>query len=70
MPKATLEFTLPEEANEHQLAVNGGKWSAVVRDFDLYLRNISKYDLTKPSLDEVRAQLHEFLDDYNLSLED
>lgn len=26
MPKATLEFTLPEESGEHQTAIDGSAW--------------------------------------------
>ena len=30
--KATLEFNLPKETEEHQIAVDGQKWRGVVSD--------------------------------------
>jgi hypothetical protein len=41
--KATLEFTLPEEAEEHQIAVDGLKWRGVVSDALEVLRRERKY---------------------------
>jgi hypothetical protein len=41
--KATLKFSLPEEAEEHRLALDGHKWQAVVSELDSKLRNAAKY---------------------------
>lgn len=41
--KATLEFTLPEEASEHEDAVNGSRWKALVFEYDQLLRSWLKY---------------------------
>ena len=38
--KATLEFTLPEEAEEHQIAVDALKWRGVVSDALEELRKV------------------------------
>lgn len=41
--KATLSFSLPEEAEEHQIALNGHKYLAVLQDIDRALRDLIKH---------------------------
>ena len=43
MPKATLEFNLPEEEAEHQIAVNAAKYRYALSSLDTRFRNMSKY---------------------------
>jgi hypothetical protein len=43
MPKATLEFNLPEEQEEYRLAMEGSEMSRIVEELDNYLRNQLKY---------------------------
>jgi hypothetical protein len=45
--RAILEFNLPEETVEHELAVNGWKWQMVLRQVDDKLRSRLKYDTNK-----------------------
>ena len=72
MPKATLHFTLPEEAEEFQTALDGSAWAAVVWDLDQYLRGCIKYnelsDEIEASLQRVRDKLHEEINNRDLSL--
>jgi len=72
MPKATLEFNLPEEASEHLLAIHGTEWALVAWDMDQHLRGRLKYqDLTEEVYDALQAtrdELGEFIDNRNLSL--
>ena len=42
--KATLEFNLPEEADEHRMALDGQKWQFVVTDLLEELRTERKYN--------------------------
>ena len=78
MPKATLEFTLPEEAAEHRDAIQGGTWRGVVGEFDNQLRawQRGKADLpptfTDPmaTVDAIRELLWKSLAEYNLNLND
>ena len=44
MPKATLEFNLPEESCEHDMAVNGWKYQLVLQELDSEIRNYLKHD--------------------------
>lgn len=76
MPKATLQFDLPEEHQEHQDAINGSDWKYVVWDLDQFLRNKLKYDLNdykdKSAYDifeEIRSELWEIINSKNLNLD-
>lgn len=42
--KAILEFNLPEETEEHESALNGGKYKAEIENFSSKLRTIVKYE--------------------------
>lgn len=67
MPRAILEFTLPEEAVEHRLALSGAEIVAAVREFDDKLRANQKYsgDTMRPA-SEVRRLLAEILEERGL----
>jgi hypothetical protein len=41
--KATLEFTLPEDAEEHRLAIDAPAWAALAEEFSQALRSAVKY---------------------------
>jgi hypothetical protein len=45
MPKAILEFQLPEEQEAHEDALNGTLWHSVVGDLDDILRSWIKHGL-------------------------
>lgn len=68
MPKATLTFTLPEEREEYDLALNGSRAQTTIDDIDNYLRGKIKYgNLTEEQeaiYEEIRNKLHE-LKSYN-----
>lgn len=63
MSKVILEFSLPEEQAEYDLAYNGARLNVVIEDLDNYLRNRLKYDeLTEEqyqTYERVRAKLTE-----------
>ena len=61
--KAILRFDLPEEAEEHQDAVNGSKWKMIVREIDSRLRDIEKYGSEPRSATEIRKMLRDAMDD-------
>ena len=67
--KATLEFDLPEEAEEFRVACDGATWKAVVWDFDQWLRNQIKH-CDREDLQEVQDMLHEIKDDHGVKLYD
>lgn len=68
--KAILEFDLPEEAAEHQAALDGYKWKAVVDDMRQYLHTQEKYKADDPiNAAFANEKLSEFICSYGLSLD-
>lgn len=49
MPKATLEFNLPEETQEHEYACNGQAMYAVLMDIQETLRDARKHGTPEES---------------------
>jgi hypothetical protein len=70
--KAMLRFTLPQESEEHQLALDGWKWRIVAEEMDHFLRNKLKYeDLTEEDdeiYQSVRDELQSLIDNQGLAL--
>ena len=54
MPKAILEFSLPDEAWAHEKAMHGATYHQALREVDDYLRNRLKHG--DPS-EELREEL-------------
>jgi hypothetical protein len=72
--KAKLEFDLPEEQVEFNLAINASNWSHVVWKLDQDLRGKIKYSesITEEQRDiyqEVRSLLHEVMVEQNVDWE-
>lgn len=72
--KAKLEFDLPEEQVEFNLAINASNWSHVVWKLDQDLRGKIKYsesitDEQRDTYQEVRSLLHEFMAEQNVDWE-
>lgn len=70
--KATLEFALPEESSEHEDAVNGSRWKALVFEFDQYLRGRIKHgpeDNVIAGAEWSRHELHRLLEESGLTLD-
>lgn len=70
--KATLEYTLPEEAEEHMSAVQGALWKSLVWDFDQLLRSWLKYGEPgdkAAGLQAARDSLRESVQEAGLSLD-
>ena len=75
MPKATLEFNLPDENQEFELATKGLNFWSVLIDFDQYLRSKMKYESdslskeTYDSLQESRDKLNQLMSENLISLD-
>ena len=70
--KAILEFNLPEEKDDHDMALNGYKYKIAVGDIFDVLRKYSKYDdsLTTEQytlIDELRTKFNEILNDLDIN---
>jgi hypothetical protein len=72
--KSILEFNLPEEAEDLQLALNGSKYMSAVHELDQELRSKIKYapdnqpELVTETYNEIRNKLWEIVNSYGLEL--
>lgn len=73
--KAILEFHLPEERTEFELAANGMKWMSVSHEMAEYLRQQLKYHSEKYTddqclvIEQVRKKLQDLIDEEGLTLD-
>lgn len=68
--KAILEFTLPEDQEEHRVALDGSKWKNVAWSLDQWLRNMLKYENKDTiSVQEVREQIYSELRENGVEFE-
>jgi hypothetical protein len=73
--KATLEFNLPEEAQEFRTAINGWKFKSVLNEINEDLRSKIKWqddmpDIVRQALQAVRDDMHQRLSEHNINLEE
>jgi threonine synthase len=66
--KAILEFTFPEDQDEHTDALNGASWKSVVWELDEWLRQRIRYE-NREDLQEIREKLFALRDVRDLLLE-
>ena len=73
--KAILEFNLPDDQDEHELAINARKYYSVLWELDQYLRNKTKYasdDVSSEDIEAiqmVRDELWKLMEENNLDLD-
>lgn len=73
--KAILEFNLPEDQIDFDMATQANKWWAVAWDIDQWLRSQIKYppdemsDDKLEAFEECRENLRTLIDGYNLDLD-
>lgn len=70
--KAHLEFTLPEEREEFDIAVRAADLMCILRNFDTWLGGLVNFPVEggiDPELArEVRKKLDEMAEDYNVRI--
>jgi hypothetical protein len=70
MAKAILEFNLPEDGDDFELAVKGREFMLTLWDLDQWLRNELKHgslsDERYESYDKVRTMLNDLMADYKV----
>ena len=59
--RATLEFNLPEEREDHNLAIHGLDFALVCWDMDVKLRNWLKYGHKFKTADEALEAARDYL---------
>lgn len=72
MAKGILEFDLPEESEDFEVATNGWKYRSVIHEFDQDLRRRIKHgtypDEQRKLLEELRKQLNDDLQESGIDL--
>lgn len=70
MPIATLIFQLPEESEEHQLALDGVKYKTAINEFDNWLRDLEKHQgISAVTISEARTKLAQLQSDQGINQE-
>lgn len=71
--KAILEFNLPDDESDFQIAGHAMDWALTVWELDQLLRNYLKYghnfESTQVALETVRNQLFDFLEQRHITLD-
>ena len=68
--KATLEFNLPEEHDEHLNALQGLSWQMVLFEIDQELRSTVKYEDSEQDADyaqKIRDMIYEKMNERGLT---
>lgn len=73
--KATLEFNLPEDKSDFNLAIKGSDWWHVCWQMDQYLRKKVKYDESLSedvhnAYEDMRGELWRMMHESGVSLDD
>lgn len=71
--KAIIEFELPQDASEHQTALDGWKWRMILNDVSESIRHDLKYndlpELAAKPLDSLRGFIFQRMAEENLSFD-
>ena len=73
--KAILEFNLPDDDHQFEMATKGSSFHSVLWEMDQYLRAKIKYapdDMNEDAFktfEMCRSQLHEIMGSYNVSVD-
>lgn len=72
--KAILEFNLPDDQEDFDMAASAGRMHVAIFKFDQFLRSKIKYDesLTQEAHDayqDARDHLYQTFNEYNLSID-
>lgn len=68
MPKAILEFSLPDEQEEFEVAQNGQKYLCILTELQNYLRDKSKYEnRSSIKIDEIREKINQLTNEYEVN---
>jgi GGDEF domain-containing protein len=70
--KATLEYNLPEDQREHEIALNGYKYCLILSDLDndlrLYMKHGHGFKTADEVLEHIRQRIHQECEELSVSL--
>lgn len=62
MPKAILEFQLPEDCEDFNMTLNASKYYCAIHDIKNYMRELTKYDERESvPKDEIVDKIHDLI---------
>lgn len=70
MPKLILEYQMPEDKDDYEMALSASKYATIISEFKNELRQKVKYEsdsLSNAELkvyEDIRTRLHEIINDY------
>lgn len=64
--KATLEFNLPEDQEQFNVAVKAMDWALLAWDIDQSLRKLLKYDPEKTGTIQIKEKLLDIMEERGL----
>lgn len=70
MPKLILEYQMPEDKDDYEMALSASKYAAIIGEFKNELRQKVKYESDSLSdaelkvYEDIRTRLHEIINDY------
>jgi coproporphyrinogen III oxidase-like Fe-S oxidoreductase len=71
--KAILEFNLPEDQHEYDIAIQAQKMQSFVWDFSQQLRSWRKYHHdfkdADDALDKIREEFYRILNEHNVNID-
>lgn len=70
MPKLILEYQMPEDKDDYEMALSASKYATIISEFKNELRQKVKYESDSLSdaelkvYEDIRTRLHEIINDY------
>lgn len=73
MPKVTIEYNLPDEQHEYEVAMQATKSQSFLWDFSQQLRSWQKYHhdfkSADDALDKIREEFYRLLNEHNVDID-
>lgn len=73
MPKVNIEYNLPDEQNEYEVAMQATKVQSFLWDFSQQLRSWRKYHHdfkdANDALDQIREEFYRLLSEHNVNID-
>lgn len=69
MPKAILEFSLPDEREEFEIAQKAIQYSIILEDYSNWLRSLDKHtNKVNIKIEDARAKLYELCNERGIEI--
>lgn len=73
MPKITIEYNLPDDQHDYDIAIQANRTQSFLWDFSQQLRSWDKYHHdfkdANDALDKIREEFYRLLNQYNVNID-